>query len=297
MKLLLNQLSKGIFFLALSAAVISCNNQQKEAELNKVKLENDSLVSTIEYRDSLMNEMIEAFYQIEKDLSIIKEKRNIISTDSENPEIGASQKDRIVKDVQELASMLAKNKKDIAVLRKKLKNSGLKIKNLEKRLTGLNQTLEERNNELLALRDELEQKDYEVNVLNEQIAGLQIEKEMQDTVIASQAAMINNLNKAWYTVGTKKELEEKGVVKKEGGILGLGATRILSPDFQPTYFSEIDVRDTKEILVEADEAKLITEHPSSSYEFVKENDKVAYLAINDVDQFYKFSKYVVLEVK
>lgn len=297
MKLKLNQLLAIFIVLCITGISFSCNQFAENEEVSQLEAKNDSLTIIIEQRDSLLNEVMEAFYQIEKDLSFIKEERNVISVHSDNPEIEESRKDRIVQDVNNLANLLQENKKELAALNKKLKSSGLKIRNLETRIAELSKLADERDAEILALKSELEKKDFEVSVLNEQVATLADEKEKQEIVIAQQVKQIDNFNKAYYTLGTLKELEQKGVVRKEGGFLGIGKTKSLSTEIKLDYFSEFDIRETKSIEVNSENAKLITEHPDGSYEFVTQEDQIAYLAINDVNEFYRFSKYVVLEVK
>jgi hypothetical protein len=53
----------------------------------------------------------------------------------------------------------------------------------------------------------------------------------------------------------------------------------------------------KTIPVNCKNAKLITEHPSGSYEMIRENEKqIAYIAIKDPEEFWKISKYAVVEL-
>jgi hypothetical protein len=42
---------------------------------------------------------------------------------------------------------------------------------------------------------------------------------------------------------------------------------------------------------------VISEHPVSSYSLVEENGQIAYLQIDNPEEFWKISKYAVIEVK
>jgi DNA repair exonuclease SbcCD ATPase subunit len=244
-----------------------------------------------------MNEMMATFNQIEKDLAFIKEKRNIISTQSDDPEISKSRKDQIIQDVQSLAKMIEENRQKLASLNKRLKDSGFKITSLEKQVEDLNNSLSARDVELASLKDELEKKNYEISNLSGQVATLENTRQQNEQVITQQTSEINDFNKAYYTLGTAKELKEKGLITKEGGFLGLGKTKIINTGVGNENFAEIDIRNTKSIPVNSKEVKLITEHPAGSYEFVNEGEKVAALNINNPEEFYKFSKYIVLEIQ
>lgn len=283
----------GVILLIFS----SCMSSVKDNQISKLQTTKDSLQIVLHERDSLMNDMMFTFNQIEKDLAFIKEKRNLISTASDDPEISQSRKEQIVQDVQNLSKMLEVNKQKLAGLNKRLKDSGVKIAALEKQIGDLSNTLSARDAEIATLTQDLEKKNYEISSLNVQVASLDSTKQHQSTVITQQVAAIDNYNKAYYTLGTAKELKEKGLISKEGGFLGIGKTKVLNTDVSNNEFSEIDIRKTQSIPVNSKEAKLITEHPVGSYEFVSEGETVASLAINNPAEFYKFSKYIVLEVQ
>jgi hypothetical protein len=106
------------------------------------------------------------------------------------------------------------------------------------------------------------------------------------------------MNKGFIASGTYKSLKAKGLISKEGGFLGLGKKESLHPDVSDNVFTQVNIRETKSIPVNSKSAKLITEHPSSSYELVRDKDnKIASIDIKDPDQFWKISKYAVVEIK
>jgi len=285
---------RNLFIAAIAIlAITSCQKKQ----VNSLKFSNDSLQVILHERDSLLNDMIETFTQIETNLAFIKEQRNLISANSQNGETEISKKDQIVQDVQELAKLLQESKARLDDLNHKLKKSGIKIASLEKRVSELSDSLTTRNSEVLTLTQELEKKNYEVGQLTEQLTHLESVKTEQEEVIKEQTSTIDNLNKAYYIVGTTKELKEKGLISKEGGFLGIGKTKTLSSDANNSYFTEADVRQLSSIPLDAKEAKLLSKHPAGSYEFVTESEKITSLTIKNQTDFYKFTKYVVVETK
>jgi hypothetical protein len=284
-----------ILIALVALSITSC--QSKSKQIGVLQTSNDSLKSILYERDSLMNDMMETFNQIEQNLAFIKEQRNVIAVNSNSPEIEQSKKEQILQDVQDLANLLQESKKRLDKLSKQLKANGVKIASLEKHIADLSDSLLIRNSEMLNLTQELEKKNYEVSVLTEQLVAIETVKEQQDVVIQDQESTINDLNKGYYVLGTSKELKEKGLISKEGGVLGIGKTKNLSTQANTSYFTEFDIRKLSSIAVDAKEARLITEHPAGSFEFVKEGDKVASLNIKDNAEFYKFSKFVVIELK
>lgn len=286
-----------VFGLAIMIVLSSCQTKKTKMQIASLEFSKDSLIQNIHQRDSVLGDMMNAFGQIEQSLEYIKNQRKLISTTANDPELAENKKDQIVKDVQTLASMLEENTKRLNDLNRQLKNSGIKIAGLEKRIQELTIEAENRNNDIIALKGELEKKDIQIAELNTQVTDLNNTKVQQEGVIQQQTSELNELNTAYYTTGTAKELKEKGLITKEGGFLGLGKIKTLSPSAKNEYFSTIDIRKTFSIPVKAGQAKLITEHPAGSYKFVTENEQIASLEISNPKEFYKYSKYIVMEVK
>ena len=291
------QLTGLMFGLILTILFSSCQTKKTKEQISRLEFTKDSLAQNLHDRDSLLGDMMNAFSQIEQSLNYIKDQRKIISNTTNDPELAENKKDQIVKDVQNMTAMLEENRTRLNNLSKQLKNSGIKIEGLEKRITELTAELDSRNNDMIALKSELEKKDFELAQLNTQVTDLSAENKVQDSTITKQTSEINDLNTAYYTSGTSKELKEKGLITKEGGFLGLGKIKTLSPNAKNEYFSSFDIRNTKSFDVNAKGAKLISEHPAGSYQFITKNDQIASLQIKNAKEFYKYSKYVVVEVK
>jgi hypothetical protein len=63
------------------------------------------------------------------------------------------------------------------------------------------------------------------------------------------------------------------------------------------YFTECDIRTTKEIRLYSKSATLLSNHPTSSYSLVKDEKGELTLNINNPTQFWSASKYLVIQVK
>ena len=123
---------------------------------------------------------------------------------------------------------------------------------------------------------------------------------LQDTIAKKDekiSPQAYEMNKAFYTCGTYKELKAKGLLTKEGGFIGLGKTEALTGNFPDNSFVQIDITQFNSIPVNSKGAKLISEHPAGSYEFVRDNDKIIKsIDIKDPALFWKISKYAVVEI-
>ena len=107
------------------------------------------------------------------------------------------------------------------------------------------------------------------------------------------------MNEAFFAMGSYKELKNKGILEKEGGFIGIGRNKVLTDTFDNNYFSKVDIREVKRIPVFSKKAEIITDHPTDSYELTETEDEkmIAYLEIKKPDDFWKASRYMVIEVK
>jgi flagellar biosynthesis chaperone FliJ len=248
----------------------------------------------INKRDSVINDWLVTFDQIEKDLALIKEKENIITLKSSDSEFSKDRKEQILGDIKYLNTLLDANKKKIASLSNQVKNSGNTIKGLETKIASFETRLKEYETNIAELKENLVKKDFEIGQLNTNLADLEVTVTQKDEMIASQT---DKMNQAYLTTGTYKELKTKGIISKEGGFLGIGKTGTLSRDVNDNLFAKVDVRDTKTIPVNSRDVRLITKHPSDSYTIVYEGDKkVSRIDIKDPDNFWKVSRYAVVEL-
>ncbi len=272
---------------------------QKEAEIAALTMEKNSISQLAEQKDSVMNDMEGSFFEIENNLKLIKEKRNQISM--VQSEGGKNRKQAIIDDINLLDNLVEENHKKIAELEQKLKKSGLNLKSYEKRLQGLNETIEAQNLEIAELKSVVESKNITLAERDSKIQNMDLNiKDQTDTITYKQQVIVektNKLNTAHVVLGTFKELKEEGILNREGAILGLGGSKAIQENFDPTHFTELDIRETKTIALNAKKVNVRSEHPNNSYSLIEENGQIAYLEITNPQEFWRISKYAVIEVK
>lgn len=272
---------------------------QKQNEIKTLMTEKADLTLMMEQKDSLLNDVENTFTEIESNLQFIKEKRNQISL--EQAEGGKNRKQAVVEDIKLMNAMLEESNKKIAELETKLRKSGINLKAYEKRIAALNESINSQNVEIAELKKVIEEKDMHLAQLNSKVDTLNIEMVKQaDTISYKQQQIVdrtNQLNTAHLALGTYKELKEEGILLKEGGILGVGASKAIQENFDNKYFTELDIRTTKTIPLNVKKAKVISEHPNNSYTLVEENGQIAYLQIDNPQEFWRISKYAVIELK
>jgi len=274
-------------------------NNQKEAEIQTLVMERNNLSQTIQMKDSVMNDLETTFTQIEDNMTFIKEKRSQITL--AQAEGGKNRKQLIVEDVKLMNTMLAESSKKMAELEEKLRKSGLNMKSYEKRLQALNETIESQNTEIAELKKDIENKNNNLAEYDTKVKNLSSDMQKQaDTISYKQKQIIDRtdkLNTAHVVLGTYKQLKEEGILDREGGLLGVGGNKAIQDNFDPKHFTTLDIRQTKTIAINAKKAVIVSEHPKTSYKMVEENGQIAYLEIENPEEFWRISKYAVIQVK
>jgi hypothetical protein len=286
----------GLIILAVIGIIVfSLYHREHKMMLSQMELQKNSLNDQISSRDSVIGEWITTFDEIEKNLATIKEKENIISMNSSNNELSNDKRLQVLNDIQYINALLEQNKQKIATLNAQLKKSGGTIKALENKIAQLEATVKQSEIEISDLKSTLVSKNFEIDQLNTQNSDLKNTIVQKEEKITKQTYEIN---KGFYACGTTKQLKAKGLLTKKGGFIGLGKTKSISGSFADSAFVEIDISKTKTIPVNSRKAKLISEHPANSYQFIRDKkDKIEAIEIKDPALFWKVSKYAVVEVK
>ena len=245
--LIMGVTSAFLFLLVIVGGISLYNNRNQIKLLN---LQNSTLNSTLENRDSLVNEMAGTFDEIEQNLMFVRNKRDqMVSVPNEG---GKSQKEILVADIKLMNEMLEESSKKIEELDKKLKASGIDIKSFKNKLAQLSKTIAEQDNNIQQLRAEVEQRDFKIAEMDTQIVRLTSENASKDDSIEYKSQVIaeisqtivekeNEMNEVYFVAGTYGQLADKGVLTKEGGFLGIAKNKAIRDDITENNFAKLDI--------------------------------------------------------
>jgi predicted nucleic acid-binding Zn-ribbon protein len=293
-------------FLLLVIVIAGIIILKDKTQIEQLNQQNSNLNTTIEVRDSLVNEMTSTFDEIEQNLTFVRNKRaQMVVVPQEGVE---NQKEILVADIKLMNEMLEESSIKIDELDKKLKASGIDIKSFKNKIAQLNKSVLEQDNNIQQLRTEVEQRDYKIAEMDVQIVQLKSDIaskedsiETKSQIIAEKSQTIvereNEMNTAFFVAGTYDELVNKGVLTKEGGFLGIAKNVTIRDDVKESNFTRLDMRNASQFPINTKKAKLVSEHPDNSYRLVEQNDKIAYLEIENPREFWKLTKYVIVETK
>lgn len=282
-------MKKLLMMACLAAFVLTGCNDGKNNAANSAA-QSDSLNSIIAQKDSELNDMLGTLNEIEDGLNQINEAENRVVL-LKNGE-GATKRQKLKEDVQFIATRMKQNKELLAKLQKQLANSSIQGDQLKKTIENLQKQLVEKEKQLQALREELDSKDIHIAALDETINNLNTKTSNLTKESSKKTEVINaqdkQLNTAWYVFGTKKELKNQHIM--ENG-------KVMTGNFNKSYFTKVDIREVSEIKLYSKSAKLLTTHPSSSYTLVRDANKQYTLRITNSQIFWSTSKYLVVLVK
>jgi DNA repair exonuclease SbcCD ATPase subunit len=282
-----------ILIFASASLLFSCNAPTSEGtgtpeeneELARLQSENRVLQSQLAEKDSMMNEAIMLFNEIEENLAMINLKDDEIRFRSTNVELAEDGKQWILQEIQNINYLREENQKKIDELNKSLKHKNLQIEQFQTMVNNL-------MNQIAVQEEEIEMLRLELGDLDREYVELLEAYQEQSTLTAET---LRELNKAFYSYGTEEELVANGVIVKQSGFIGINKQISLKNDFNDDYFTQIDMTQEKMIQVTGKKFRFVTDHPSTAYrvESAGQNHKII---IEDPKSFWKVSNYLVVVV-
>ena len=297
---------KKIMFTLMVAAVsfASCNSLGGNDK--NLQAQNDSLMNELNVRDAELDEMMGTFNQITEGFRQISAAENRVDLQRGSMAEGsASAKQQIARDIEFIQKTMQENREQIAKLNEQLANSKNQNSQLKKAVETFTKQLEEKAAEITSLQQELMAKNIRIQELDETVSELTAVTEelhaqnMAKTEVVEQQDRA--LNTAWFVFGTKSELMEQKILTggglfKNGELFSKGEV-LKSDEANLDYFTECDIRTTKEIRLYSKSATLLTSHPAGTYTLDKDARGELTLNITNPTQFWSANKYLVIQVK
>jgi predicted RNase H-like nuclease (RuvC/YqgF family) len=267
----------------------ACNGGSNSSD--ELKAQNDSLMLALETSNAQLDEIMGAFNEVQEGFRQINEAEGRVDLSGDAITEGSA--DKVKDDIRFISEKLQSNREQIAKLEQQLKNSRYNSAQLKKAIANLQKELEEKQQLIENLQQELAAKNIRIAELDDAVAGLNTDVKNLTAANEEKAATVASqdkaLNAAWFVFGTKAELKNQKILQS-GDVLK-------SSDFNKDYFTQIDIRNDKEIKLYSKKAELLTTHPAGSYELVKGSDDKLTLKITKPNEFWSVSRYLVIQVK
>jgi uncharacterized small protein (DUF1192 family) len=278
-----------LIFLLLSV-LFACKTEVKgtqnleeiatlQSELQQLKMEG-------ELKDSMLNESLVFFNEVQANLVSIRVRSEGLKEISKNIEIAGYDKQWMLNEIEQINNLRKNNALNFQKLQEQVKNSNLKLDQLNLMIESLQQDIAIRDEQIAQLKDELGKKDIEYSKLFD--AYQQNEYDLE--------TFVNEKNTAYFVYGTEKELIENGVLEKKNGFIGIGKKVKMKGDFNQDYFTKLDIRSKTEFKIVGVKAKLLSTHAPQSYKLYSD-ERSTTLQVLDANEFWKASRYLIISVQ
>lgn len=283
-------MKKIVIIVAGVIMLAACKNQN---EVNThLQQQVDSLQAIVDNKDAELNDIITTMTEVQTGIRRIAEAEGRVTVADGSQESASSR--AIIRDNMEyICQAMQQNRDLVAQLREKLNASRFKGDKLKNLVDGLQTQVENQNMRIQELQASLVEKDstilaqtMRIDSLSQSVASLTEEAKENSGTMARQD---KQLNSAWFVYGTKAELKEQGILK--------GGDVLKDTDFNKDYFTEIDIRQVKDIKTYSKSARLLTTHPEGTYILAKDGNGCYELHISNPSRFWSVSKYLVMQVK
>ncbi len=269
-----------------------------EARIDSLLQRNDALEEEARLKHEFLEEYVTLINHTLKDLEGITAREGMIhqarmeieSNESDGASAGTIER-RIQDNLAAIEQYIAESEKQReelerqrAQLNRLARSRAVDVSSFEETIHQLNTLIGEKEKTILSLREEAKTMLTRINDL-----------EQEKVVLVEENT---ELREAYYLVGTRAELMEKGVIDRTGGFMRIGRkTRI--DQLNAADFSMGTV-ETSEVFIAGDVKKyqILSNHKTNQALFSFDNrDDGVYLTISNPEEFWKISRYLVVEVK
>jgi len=290
---------KNLKYFFLSLITISCvSNSETVSEesrridsLQSILSSKDQKINSLEFQklndDSIVNLYALYIQKIKNNINEINKQELIINNKKNNPDFIETDTTDIIKSIKILSKKLQENESMILALNNAVKLEKDKNSQFVSRVTDLTEEIDKSNREVYYLKEEL-------NSMNASFEAIFKKYNLQNKKISD---LNQKLNEVAYVIGSKSELLNNGVLTKSGGLIGIGKTRKLNSDLNTDYFTYVSKYKLPNIPLGYKTVRLMTSHPVISYKLSNSNEIIDSLIIINQDDFWRNSKFLVIEVK
>ena len=290
---------KNFKYFFLSLIMFSCvSNSESVTEesrridsLQSVLSSKDQAINSLEFQklndDSIVNLYALYIQKIKDNINEINKQELIINNKKNNSDFIEEDTTDIIKSIKILSKKLQENESMILALNNAVKQEKDKNSQFSSQVTDLREEIAQSNREVYYLKEEL-------NSMNASFEAIFKKYNLQNKKISD---LNQKLNEVAYVIGSKSELLDNGVLTKSGGLIGIGKTRKLNSDLNTDYFTYVSKYKLPNIPLGYKTVRLMTAHPASSYRLSSSNEIIDSLIIINKEDFWRNSKFLVVEVK
>ena len=276
-----------ILVVVLATGLLTTSCVEKSKKYQQLLSEKEAAVVENQQIEAEYNNALGIISDVENNLQAIREAEGLMMMNNEN----LAGREKLNAELNQIKEAMALNGVRLDSLNDVLQNSKRDNKQLRSTVKKLQAQLEEKTRVIDSLQIQINERDNQITGLNVKVENLNADiKEVQainDSQAQTIADQIVQMNTVYYMAATKKELKENGI---------LNSKYILNKEVPTEKFGKVDKRELDKITLEAKKAVVLSAHPVNSYKIVK-NENTITLQINNPEQFWSVTKYLVISTK
>lgn len=267
--------------------------QELQAQLDKNQTDRLSLQDALKDREQFVDQILKSVNAIYEDMEAARAKeKKLIPNQGERgameiPWVSNKEtRQGFLKTLDDIGTTLKDNRKKLNDLQARVRSYRGEVKNLTALIDKLKADVQEREQSIAQLKA--------------QVQGLEQTVAEQTKVVSEKDRTIDDqkheMNKVFYVAGTRKELEQKGIITEEGGFLWglLGSTTTLAGDISLADFTPIDKTEEQTIHVAGKIDDILPHRKADYYATTTDGDKGSDLKILRPEKFWQGNTLVVV---
>ena len=281
---------KIVVSLMLSFLLISCGGGM---DASKFLAERDSILNVNAHQQKELDDINFVMSEVSACLDSIAEQEQFLYVSKEGVKLP---KRTVLENLRSFEELLNRQRKQIAILQDSLYHRKDSTSRYFKLVEFLNKELAEKDLAIQSLQREIAVNRKNIAELQEQkavlekdVADLQEIEKIHKQTLDMQSDM---LNECYVKVGTKKELQNAGLLVGKGL---LSKKRVNTSNLNKDLFMKVDIRNFLELPIPVKKIKIMTpEPPATSYTIEKTMSGVI-LRIQDPTAFWNASSYLIIQ--
>lgn len=204
---------------------------------------------------------------------------------------------QVMENLSLFKDLVERQRKNIEMLQDSLRNiSSASSEKIRKIISFYKKQLDEKDRMIAQLQEELDNKNADISKLSDRISSLSsdvsdlsLKNKEQEEALKVQD---NIINECYVIIGTKKELQEAGILSSSGIFK---KKQLNVSNFNPDAFNKVDIRDFTEVVINGKKPEILTQMPTDSYSLEKVDKDSYILSILDPTLFWSVSNYLVIQ--
>lgn len=286
-------------FLAFALGLVvfaSCNRQKDDTDQDTTQVQlvalNERLTMAQDSKDSLIFLMSDIYSGIEE----INVQEGLLYNLRGNE--NSAQKAEIIENLSRIKAELLDKQAKLDALTAQFNSANDKNGQLVKEISSLKNLISQKEAKIGELENQLKNAQAHITNLQDtvattrqQVRDVTAEKELAQTQVAESKAenekLVNDANRVYYAIGTKKELQKNNILTKK---------KVMQGDYEMGYFKQGDRRTLTSIPCYNKKVKILTNQPQDSYRIEEGADKAKTIVITNPARFWGTTDFLVIQV-